>query len=197
MTQENLKNELSADFIAELDSNVVNLAIASIDSKQRADELTVDSATNLARLLGTNPDALTWDLTQAHFIECIMLARKVTEKTAKNLWYEICKVMEVNFELTKPKAQTGDAKRMSAKRAELEAMTDAELEAQGLFKEIGARKEKALKEKNKAHAQAIKQAVKDNEAWCKENLVHNHALMAFLKNPANLEKVIALAKKSS
>jgi hypothetical protein len=193
MSQSNF--ELSASFVESFESGVVNLALQSIDALGQADALVVDSATNLARLFGTEPSVETWEGAQDLFIDSLMGARKITEKTAKNIWYQITKVMEVNFELVKPKATSKDAKRMTEKRQAIEAMTDAELEKAGMLVELAKRKEKALKETNKAHIASLKEQVKANKEWLAENVAHNHALMAYLKN--NLDKVIALAKKSS
>ena len=195
MTQVNF--ELSASFVESFETGVINLALQSIDSLKQADELIVDSATNLAHLLGTEPSVETWEGAQDLFIESLMGARKITEKTAKNIWYQICKVMEVNYALTKPKAQSKDAKRMNEKRQAIDAMSDAELESAGMFKELGARKEKALKDANKAHIASVKEQVKANKVWLEENMAHDHALMAWIKNGDNLAKVKALAKKSS
>ena len=192
-----LNEVLSATFVETFETEVINLALQSIDSLKQADELIVDGATNLARLLGTEPSVETWEGAQDLFIESLMGARKITEKTAKNIWYQICKVMEVNFELTKPKAKSKDAKRMDAKREELAKLSIAELEARGLFAEAGKRKQKEANEANKAHIASVKEQVKANKVWLEENMAHDHALMAWIKNGDNLAKVKALAKKSS
>jgi hypothetical protein len=190
-----LNEVLSATFVETFETEVINLAIQSIDALGQADALVVDSATNMARLFGTEPSVETWEGAQDLFIESLMGARKITEKTAKNIWYQITKVMEVNFELVKPKAKSKDAKRMNEKRQAIEAMSEAELQKAGMLVELAKRQEKKLKETNKAHIETLKAQVKANKEWLNENVAHNHALMAYLKN--NLDKVIALAKKSS
>ena len=182
--------------VKEFELNVVSVLEQAIDAEiSKADLLELCAVNLIKGEIDRSPEY--WDLCKNNLKASIVKSRQITEKTFEGYWTAICQFMLENGDVIKPKAQGKDAQRMSAKRAEVDAMTDAELEKNGMFKELGARKEKQLKEANKVNAEKIKAQVAENLKWAKENLISQLAVMAFLKTEIGLAQVIALAKKQS
>jgi hypothetical protein len=78
------------------------------------------------------PSYAFWNLVSDTFVNVYMARNNLSnEESAKNAWYRNAKRMEKLFGLTKPKAPTADASRMSEKRAkeqaELQAKPDSVL----------------------------------------------------------------------
>jgi hypothetical protein len=182
--------------VKEFELNVVSVLEQAIDAEiSKADLLELCAVNLIKGEIDRSADY--WDLCKNNLKASIVKSRQITEKTFEGYWTAICQFMLENGDIKKPKAQGKDAQRMSAKRAEVDAMSDAELEKNGMFKELGARKEKQLKEANKVNAEKIKAQVADNLIYAKKHLISNLALMSFLKTENGLAQVIALAKKSS
>ena len=182
--------------VKEFELNVVSVLEQAIDAEiSKADLLELCAVNLIKGEIDRSPEY--WDLCKNNLKASIVKSRQITEKTFEGYWTAICQFMLENGDVKKPKAQGKDAQRMDAKRTKIENMSDAELEAQGMFKELGARKEKALKDANKVNAEKIKEQVAENLKWAKENLISQLAVMAFLKTEIGLAQVIALAKKQS
>jgi len=182
--------------VKEFELNVVSVLEQAIDAEiSKADLLELCAVNLIKGEIDRSADY--WDLCKNNLKASIVKSRQITEKTFEGYWTAICQFMLENGDIKKPKAQGKDAQRMSAKRAEVDAMSDAELEKNGMFKELGARKEKQLKEANKVNAEKIKAQVADNLIYAKKHLISNLALMSFLKTENGLAQVIALAKKYS
>lgn len=108
-------------------------------------------AEKFAELMGTEPSFEFWNLGKTSIMNPILKARGIDEKSFNsNIWDSVTTYCEKEFGLKKPKAKSADAIRQAEHRAKIEAMSIAELEKAGMFKEIGARKEKDVKEKAKA-----------------------------------------------
>lgn len=180
----------------DFETGVVSVLEQAIDAEVSKADLLELCGVNLIKMgIDRSPDF--WDLCKNNLKASIVKSRQITEKTFEGYWTAIGQFMLENGDVKKPKAQGKDAQRMDAKRTKIENMSDAELEAQGMFKELGARKEKKAKADAKADAEKNKVKISENTAWAKENLVSNFALMAFLKSENGLAQVIALAKKQS
>lgn len=105
-------------------------------------------AEKFAELMGTEPSFELWNLGKNSIMNPILSARGIDEKSFNsNIWDSVTTYCENEFNLVKPKSISAEAERQAKRRAELAKMSIAELEAKGLFKEAGARKEKELKEK--------------------------------------------------
>lgn len=148
-------------------------------------------AEKFAELMGTNPSFEFWNLGKTSIMNPILKARGIDEKSFNsNIWDSVTTYCEKQFLLIKPKAKTADAIRQAEHRAKIEAMSIAELEKAGMFKEIGARKEKEVKEKAKAENEkydGMRKAIKDfiSKATPKEVLLFN----TITKNPEPFAKL--------
>lgn len=110
----------------------VNATMKADDLEFNASELRDDIATSLSKVLGVNPSYAFWNLVADTFVNVYMARNQISnEESAKNAWYRNAKRMEKLFGLTKPKAPSADASRMSEKRkaeqAELQAKPDSVL----------------------------------------------------------------------
>ena len=114
----------------------VNLYIKGDDLLFEGDELHVKVATATAKLLKPEPKVeptyAFWNLVADTWVNVYMARNQIANAdSAKNAWYRNVKRMEKLFGLTKPKAPTADANRMSEKRkaepAELQAKPDSVL----------------------------------------------------------------------
>lgn len=114
----------------------VDLFIAGDNLLFEGDEKHIKVATALAKLLKPEPKVepsyAFWGLVQTTFVNVYMARNGLTNtESANNAWYRNCKRMEKLFGLTKPKAPSADASRMSEKRkaeqAEMQAKPDSVL----------------------------------------------------------------------
>lgn len=148
-------------------------------------------AEKFAELMGTNPSYEFWNLGKVSIMNPILKARGIDEKSFNsNIWDSVTTYCEKQFLLIKPKAKSADAIRQAEHRAKIEAMSIAELEKAGMFKEIGARKEKEVKDKVKKENEkydGMRKAIKDfiSKASPKEVLLFN----TITKNPEPFAKL--------
>lgn len=148
-------------------------------------------AEKFAELMGTNPSFEFWNLGKVSIMNPILKARGIDEKSFNsNIWDSVTTYCEKQFNLIKPKAKSADAIRQAEHRAKIEAMSIAELEKAGMFKEIGARKEKEVKDKVKKENEkydGMRKAIKDfiSKASPKEVLLFN----TITKNPEPFAKL--------
>jgi hypothetical protein len=149
----------------------VNLFIDGDEQIFQGDEKHIKVATSLAKLLKpepkVEPDYAFWNLVADTFINVYVARNNIAnEESAKNAWYRNAKRMEKMFGLTKPKAPTADASRMSAKRAEeqakLQAKTDSVLREEML----------AYKAEDKfSEAEKVKKEIDRREKLNKSDLI--------------------------
>lgn len=134
-------------------------------------------ADKFAKIMGTNPSFELWNLGKNSIMNPILKARGIDEKSFNsNIWDSVTTYCEKTYLLVKPKSKSADAERQAKRREELAKMSIAELEAKGLFKEAGARKEKELKEK----------VDKENEKYDKMK----KAIKAFMDKATHKELVL-------
>jgi len=114
----------------------VNLFSEGDEQIFQGDEKHIKVATVMAKLLKPEPKVepsyAFWNLVADTWVNVYMARNQISnEESAKNAWYRNVKRMEKLFGLTKPKAPTSDASRMSEKRAkeqaELQAKPDSVL----------------------------------------------------------------------
>jgi hypothetical protein len=79
----------------------------------------------------------------------------------KNIWDNITKRLEADFELVKPKSPSVKSEQKSEQRAKIDAMTDSELRAENKLVELAKREEKRAKNAIKELAKTEKDFVKD------------------------------------
>jgi hypothetical protein len=108
----------------------VNLFIDGDEQIFQGDEKHIKVATVMAKLLKpeskVEPSYAFWNLVADTFVNVYMARNNLAnEESAKNAWYRNAKRMEKLFGLTKPKAPTADASRMSEKRAKEQAEIQA------------------------------------------------------------------------
>lgn len=122
-------------------------------------------AEKFAEIVGTEPSYPLWNLAKESIMNPVLSARGIDEKSFNsNIWDSVTTYAENEYGLVKPKSKSVDAERQAKRREELAKMSIAELEAKGLFKEAGARKEKEAKEKvNKENEKydKMRKAIKD------------------------------------
>jgi hypothetical protein len=79
----------------------------------------------------------------------------------KNIWTDIVYNLKESYELEKPKSPNVKSEQKSEQRQKIEAMTDAELKAQGKIVELAKREEKRIKNAEKLENQDKKDFVKN------------------------------------
>jgi hypothetical protein len=79
----------------------------------------------------------------------------------KNIWTDIVYNLKESYELEKPKSPNVKSEQKSEQRQKIEAMTDAELLAQGKLVELAKRQEKRDKNAEKLENQSKKDFTKD------------------------------------
>lgn len=79
----------------------------------------------------------------------------------KNIWSHITSCLEKTYELTKPASPNKKSEQKSEQRAKIDAMTDADLLAQGKLVELAKRQEKRDKNAEKLENQSKKDFTKD------------------------------------
>jgi hypothetical protein len=90
----------------------------------------------------------------------------------KNIWSDIVYNLKETYALEKPKSPNVKSEQKSEQRQKIEAMTDAELKAQGKIVELAKREEKRIKNAEKLENQDKKDFVK-NFKTSMENLAKN------------------------
>ena len=134
-------------------------------------------ADKFAEIVGTEPSYELWNLSKESIMNPVLKARGIDEKSFNsNIWDSVTTYAENEYGLVKPKSRSAEAERQAKRREELAKMSIAELEAKGLFKEAGARKEKELKEK----------VDKENEKYDKMK----KAIKAFMDKATHKELVL-------
>jgi hypothetical protein len=79
----------------------------------------------------------------------------------KNIWSDITSNLESSYELVKPSSPNKKSEQKSEQRQKIEAMTDAELKAQGKIVELAKREEKRIKNAEKLENQDRKDFIKE------------------------------------
>jgi hypothetical protein len=130
-------------------------------NKDRA-SLTKLLVENIALAMTTEPTYVEWNYIHELFRSGICKATGMEYSSFdKNIWDNITKRLESDFELVKPKSPNVKSEQKSEQRAKIDAMTDADLLAQGKLVELAKREEKREKNAEKLENQSKKDFTKE------------------------------------
>ena len=157
--------ELSTSRVEFID-NAIGYEIQVIEmdnlyNKDRA-SLTKLLVENIALAMTDTPTYVEWNYIHELFRSGICKATGM-EYTSfdKNIWDNITKRLESDFDLVKPKSPNVKSEQKSEQRAKIDAMSIDELKQAGKLVEVAKRQEKALKESEKLAKESAKDFVKD------------------------------------
>jgi hypothetical protein len=143
---------------------------------------------NVALALTDSPSYTSWNYIHGLIKAGICDATGMDEVSFdKNIWSHITSCLEKSYELTKPKSPNVKSEQKSEQRAKIDAMTDAELKAQGKIVELAKREEKRLKNAEKLEKQDAKNFIKDFKTSM-ENLAKNELDFAMYID-SNINKI--------
>ena len=183
--------ELSTSRVEFID-NAIGYEIQVIEmdnlyNKDRA-SLTKLLVENIALAMTTEPSYKEWNYIHELFRSGICKATGMEYASFdKNIWDNITKRLEADFELVKPKSPVVKSAQKVEQLAKIEAMSIDELKQAGKLVEIAKRQEKALKASEKLVKQDAKDFVKDFKTSM-ETLAKNEYGLAMYIN-SNLNKI--------
>jgi len=157
--------ELSTSRVEFID-NAIGYEIQVIEmenlyNKDRA-SLTKLLVENIALAMTPEPSYKEWIYIHGLFRTGICQATGMeNDSFDKNIWDNITKRLESDFDLVKPKSPVAKSEQKSEQRAKIDAMTDAELRAENKLVELAKREEKRAKNAIKELAKTEKDFVKD------------------------------------
>ena len=173
--------ELSTSRVEFID-NAIGYEIQVIEmenlyNKDRA-SLTKLLVENIALAMTPEPSYKEWIYIHGLFRTGICKATGMeNDSFDKNIWDNITKRLESDFELVKPVSPKEKTIQKSEQRVKIEAMTDAELLALGKHSELGKRQEKRDKNAEKLENDSKKEFTKDFKTSM-ENLSKNEFAFA-------------------
>ena len=133
---------------------------------------------NIAIAMGETPTYTEWNYIHDVFRGEVCKATGMEfESFDKNIWADITKNLELEFELVKPKSPNVKSEQKSEQRQKIEAMTDEELRLAGKIVELAKREEKRFKNAEKLENQSKKDFTKDFKTSM-ENLSKNEYAFA-------------------
>ena len=133
---------------------------------------------NIAIAMGETPTYTEWNYIHDVFRGEVCKATGMEfESFDKNIWADITKNLELEFELVKPKSPNVKSEQKSEQRQKIEAMTDEELRLAGKIVELAKREEKRIKNADKLENQSKKDFTKDFKTSM-ENLSKNEYAFA-------------------
>jgi hypothetical protein len=162
--------------------NAVNyqLEVIQMDNLYNKDRATLKKLLheNIAIAMGETPTYTEWNYIHDVFRGEVCKATGMEfESFDKNIWTDITKNLELEFELVKPKSPNVKSEQKSEQRAKIEALTDDELRTQGKIVELAKREEKRIKNAEKLENQSKKDFTKDFKTNM-ENLSKNEYAFA-------------------
>jgi hypothetical protein len=133
---------------------------------------------NIAIAMGDEPSYIEWNYIHDVFRGEVCKATGMEfESFDKNIWADITKNLELEFDLVKPKSPNVKSEQKSEQRQKIEAMTDEELRLAGKIVELAKREEKAIKKADKLELQSKKDFTKEFKTSM-ENLSKNEFAFA-------------------
>jgi hypothetical protein len=201
-----LSVKLSAEVLEKARSvKVIGAKMADVD--QAFGVIVEETASNVARIMGTEPTFDFWNQVSYEFRVAYMEKRKCASKTADNRWSDVTRYMEEKFGLKKPTAPTVAADKKAKERLAQEKKvkaakaqcTDAkvaiekanELMAQGKINEakvyqaasVALTKEKIedVKKQQKEKSTKLKTSIKEAIAKC-DDLATLEAVLRLIKD---------------
>lgn len=162
--------------------NAVNyqLEVIQMDNLYNKDRATLKKLLheNIAIAMGETPTYTEWNYIHDVFRGEVCKATGMEfESFDKNIWADITKNLELEFELVKPKSPNVKSEQKSEQRAKIDAMTDEELRLAGKIVELAKREEKRIKNADKLENQSKKDFTKDFKTSM-ENLSKNEYAFA-------------------
>jgi hypothetical protein len=162
--------------------NAVNyqLEVIQMDNLYNKDRATLKKLLheNIALAMGDEPSYTSWNYIHDVFRGEVCKATGMEfESFDKNIWADITKNLELEFELVKPKSPNVKSEQKSEQRQKIEAMTDEELRLAGKIVELAKREEKRFKNAEKLENQSKKDFTKDFKTSM-ENLSKNEYAFA-------------------
>jgi hypothetical protein len=162
--------------------NAVNyqLEVIQMDNLYNKDRATLKKLLheNIAIAMGETPTYTEWNYIHDVFRGEVCKATGMEfESFDKNIWADITKNLELEFELVKPKSPNVKSEQKSEQRQKIEAMTDEELRLAGKIVELAKREEKRFKNAEKLENQSKKDFTKDFKTSM-ENLSKNEYAFA-------------------
>jgi hypothetical protein len=162
--------------------NAVNyqLEVIQMDNLYNKDRATLKKLLheNIALAMGDEPSYTSWNYIHDVFRGEVCKATGMEfESFDKNIWADITKNLELEFELVKPKSPNVKSEQKSEQRQKIEAMTDEELRLAGKIVELAKREEKRIKNADKLENQSKKDFTKDFKTSM-ENLSKNEYAFA-------------------
>ena len=143
---------------------------------------------NIALALGIKPSYALWNSVHTYTRQGVCDATGMEfDSFDKNIWSNITKRLESDYELTKPSSPNKKSEQKSEQRAKIEAMSDDELRLAGKIVELAKREEKRIKNAEKLEKQDAKDFVKDFKSMA-ENLAKNEYAFALWLN-SNINKL--------
>jgi hypothetical protein len=172
--------------------NAVNyqLEVIQMDNLYNKDRATLKKLLheNIAIAMGETPTYTEWNYIHDVFRGEVCKATGMEfESFDKNIWTDITKNLELEFELVKPKSPNVKSEQKSEQRAKIDSMTDEELRLAGKIVELAKREEKRIKNAEKLEKQDAKDFVKDFKSMA-ENLAKNEYAFALWLN-SNINKL--------
>jgi hypothetical protein len=117
---------------------------------------------NIAIAMGDEPSYIEWNYIHDVFRGEVCKATGMEfESFDKNIWTDITKNLELEFELVKPKSPNVKSEQKSEQRAKIDSMTDEELRLAGKIVELAKREEKRIKNADKLEEQSKKDFTKE------------------------------------
>jgi hypothetical protein len=146
--------------------NAVNyqLEVIQMDNLYNKDRATLKKLLheNIALAMGDEPSYTSWNYIHDVFRGEVCKATGMEfESFDKNIWADITKNLELEFELVKPKSPNVKSEQKSEQRQKIEAMTDEELRLAGKIVELAKREEKRFKNAEKLENQSKKDFTKE------------------------------------
>jgi hypothetical protein len=146
--------------------NAVNyqLEVIQMDNLYNKDRATLKKLLheNIAIAMGDKPSYTSWNYIHDVFRGEVCKATGMEfESFDKNIWADITKNLELEFELVKPKSPNVKSEQKSEQRAKIDSMTDEELRLAGKIVELAKREEKRIKNADKLEEQSKKDFTKE------------------------------------
>ena len=162
--------------------NAVNyqLEVIQMDNLYNKDRATLKKLLheNIAIAMTDEPSYTSWNYIHDVFRGEVCKATGMEfESFDKNIWADITKNLELEFELVKPKSPNVKSEQKSEQRQKIEAMTDEELRLAGKIVELAKREEKRFKNAEKLENQSKKDFTKEFKTSM-ENLSKNEYAFA-------------------
>lgn len=141
---------------------------------------------NISLAMGTNPSYAEWNYIHEVFRGEICTATGMEfDSFDKNIWHDITQNLSSAYALEKPKSPNAKSEQKSEQRAKIDAMTDAELKANGKLVELAKREEKRLKNANDLVKQAHSKFIKEFTDTMKDIAKNEYDFAMYLENNLN------------